>query len=515
MPMLPGIGRRTFEEWRAFARPLLARGVRAEEVDWEAGWRSAGGDAADRHAATPRQLTALCAPANEVRLSRALVELLECISHYRHPGRWELMYRLAYRASTENPRLLDDEADRDVRHARSMERAVEREVHKMHAFVRFRELTRDDGVVTWFAWFEPDHDILPRAAPFFASRFANASWTIATPDCAAVWEGGALRIIDAPSENRLPHHDAHEALWRTYYRNVCNVARINPRAMRREMPQRYWHNMPETAEIPVLLREGHERFARRHSEVDDSELHMPVAIQRALAGLPAFESGVGLSACRRCELWKHATQAVPGAGPANASLLLVGEQPGDEEDLRGAAFVGPAGKVLDGALDEAGLDRGELYITNAVKHFKWEPRGKRRLHKRPNTTEISACRGWLEQEIASVQPRVIVALGATALRAVMGMTDSIEAARELALRHSSGAQVVCTYHPSAILRAEPEQAATLRERLIRDLRRAAQLAGGVADLALRASELAGRAEAIAPRAAEFAPHAAAAPRDSS
>jgi uracil-DNA glycosylase family protein len=246
-----------------------------------------------------------------------------------------------------------------------------------------------------------------------------------------VWEGGALRFIDAPAENPFPGHDAHEALWRTYYRNICNVARINPRAMQREMPQRYWRNMPETAEIPTLLRDGYERFAQRHSEVDDSELQTPVAIRRALAELPAFENGGGLSACRRCDLWKHVTQAVPGAGPANASLLLVGEQPGDEEDLRGVPFVGPAGKVLDGALREVEIDRTQIYITNAVKHFKWEPRGKRRLHRRPNTSEVSTCRGWLEQEIASVQPRVIV---------------------------------------------EDEQAATLHDRLIHDLRRAWELA---------------------------------------
>jgi probable DNA metabolism protein len=453
-------GRRTFEEWRAIARPLLAEGLRAEDVDWERVWSPA-----------PKPPVA---PAHEVRLSRSLIELLECISHYRHPGRWELMYRLAYRASTGSARLLDDEADRDVRYARSMERAVERECHKMHAFVRFRELKRDDGLVSWFAWFEPDHDILPRAAPFFANRFANASWTIATPEGAAVWEAGALRFIDAPLEKQAPRHDAHEALWRTYYRSVCNVARINPRAMQREMPQRYWRNLPETAEIPTLVRDGLELFAQRHTERDDSQVLTPISVQRALADLPSFESGP--AACRRCDLWRHATQAVLGAGPANAGLFLVGEQPGDEEDLRGEPFVGPAGKVLDVALHEAGLNRAELYITNAVKHFKWEPRGKRRLHKRPHAGEVSACSNWLEREIASVQPRVIVTLGATALRAVTGSTDSLEVARDREWRHPGGAQIVCTYHPSAILRAEQDRAQALRERLVQDLRRAKELA---------------------------------------
>ncbi len=512
------------------ARPLLARGVRAEDVDWDLDWNVA--------LAGPGVLSAPAAPAaslREVRLSRSLIELLECISHFRHPGRWELMYRLAYRASKESPRLLEDEADRDVRHARSMERAIERECHRMHAFVRFRELKRDDGATTWFAWFEPEHEILPRAAPFFVNRFANAAWTIATPDGAAVWEGGIVRFIDAPLENevprfgewpaqssrrpqqpqrfhqsqrpqqpqrfhqsqrpqqpprfhqsqrsqQLPSHplapvDTHESLWRTYYRSICNVSRINPATMQREMPQRYWRNMPETSEIPSLVRDGLEIFSQRHSEIDDTALQTPISIQRALADLPSFDSGP--AACRRCDLWQRATQAVLGQGPPNASLFLVGEQPGDEEDLRGQPFVGPAGKLLDEALRDAGLSRPDLYITNAVKHFKWEPRGKRRLHKRPSTSEVAACSGWLEQEITSVQPRVIVALGATALRAVAGFTDSVETARGLILRHSSGARIVCTYHPSAVLRAEPERARNLRERLIDDLRRAGELSRSV------------------------------------
>jgi len=176
--------------------------------------------------------------------------------------------------------------------------------------------------------------------------------------------------------------------------------------------------------------------------------------------------------CHRCDLWKHATQAVLGEGNAGAQLMLVGEQPGDEEDLRGHPFVGPAGRVLDAALEAAGLLRRDVFITNAVKHFKWEPRGKRRLHKKPNIGEISACNIWLAQEIRSIEPKVIVALGATALRALTGKTLSIAGVREQNLRHALGALIVATYHPSAILRAEGERASELRESLTADLRRA-------------------------------------------
>jgi uracil-DNA glycosylase family protein len=176
--------------------------------------------------------------------------------------------------------------------------------------------------------------------------------------------------------------------------------------------------------------------------------------------------------CRRCDLWKQATQAVPGKGPSDARIMLVGEQPGDEEDLRGRPFVGPAGRILDQCLEAAGLKRDEIYVTNAVKHFKWAPRGKRRLHQKPTTVEIKACNMWLDLEIDRIKPHVIVALGATGLRALMRKALTIDAARRQSLRHDSGATVIASYHPSAILRAEGEGAVQLRAMLIEDLKRA-------------------------------------------
>lgn len=183
-----------------------------------------------------------------------------------------------------------------------------------------------------------------------------------------------------------------------------------------------------------------------------------------------------LQACRRCELWKHATQAVGGEGPRSAAVMLVGEQPGDEEDLRGRPFVGPAGRVLDGAVTAAGMLRKNLFVTNAVKHFKWEPRGKRRLHKRPGAGEIKACHVWLEQELAAIKPRVVIALGATALKALTRSSRSIDAARGQALSLQGGVPLVATYHPSAILRAEGARAQELKAILVEDLQRAARIA---------------------------------------
>jgi uracil-DNA glycosylase len=180
-----------------------------------------------------------------------------------------------------------------------------------------------------------------------------------------------------------------------------------------------------------------------------------------------------LDACRRCDLWAQATQGVAGRGPGRTALMLVGEQPGDEEDLAGEPFVGPAGRLLARALAEAGIDPGKVYVTNAVKHFKWEPRGKRRIHKTPAQREVEACHVWLEGEIAKVRPRVLVALGATALASLLEHRMSIREAREQALSLRNGAVLVPTYHPSAALRAPtPEQRATTYATLVADLRTA-------------------------------------------
>jgi uracil-DNA glycosylase family protein len=160
-----------------------------------------------------------------------------------------------------------------------------------------------------------------------------------------------------------------------------------------------------------------------------------------------------LDQCRRCILWEAATQAVPGAGPQHASLMLVGEQPGDQEDLQGKPFVGPAGALLDRALDEAGVDRSQVYVTNAVKHFKWEPRGKRRLHKTPAQREVEACHYWIERELAEHDPKVVVALGVTALKSILQKsTVKLQASMGDAIEHD-GRLVIATFHPSYALRS--------------------------------------------------------------
>jgi uracil-DNA glycosylase family protein len=189
------------------------------------------------------------------------------------------------------------------------------------------------------------------------------------------------------------------------------------------------------------------------------------------------EVAAGVGMCRRCELWREATQGVPGQGPSKAALMLVGEQPGDQEDLAGAPFVGPAGRVLDAGLERAGVPRAEVYVTNAVKHFKHELRGKRRLHKTPDAGEAQACRWWLDAERRLVHPKVVVALGATAALAVFGKPTPIGANRGHALALPGGAHGFVTYHPSYLLRLPDEAAKKAAFKLfIADLKSAWELA---------------------------------------
>jgi uracil-DNA glycosylase len=162
--------------------------------------------------------------------------------------------------------------------------------------------------------------------------------------------------------------------------------------------------------------------------------------------------------CHGCDLWRNATQTVFGEGPANAELMFVGEQPGDQEDKLGQPFVGPAGRIFDTALEEVGIDRSRVYVTNAVKHFKWEPRGKRRIHQKPNAAELAACRPWLDAELSVLKPRVLVCLGATAAQALLGRTFRVTKQRGTPIDSPLADVVVATIHPSAILRARDRDA---------------------------------------------------------
>jgi DNA polymerase len=241
------------------------------------------------------------------------------------------------------------------------------------------------------------------------------------------------------------------------------------------MPRKYWKNMPETALIPELLATAQARESRMIKTARNAG-RAEVGGNSQAAWEALREEAMG---CTRCHLYKHATQTVFGEGPVTASMMFVGEQPGDQEDLAGHPFVGPAGQVFNRALAAAGITRDETYVTNAVKHFKFEPRGKRRIHAKPDAGEIEACRWWIEQEQMLLRPKVTVALGATAARSLFGKVMTISRERGRPQRLPDGGEAWITVHPSYLLRL-PDEAAKEAEyaRFVEDLKAAHEAVGG-------------------------------------
>ena len=437
-----------FEAWRDQARAALGADVPPENLSWD----EHGHPGLFEHAQPGAPALRRDAP----RVPRAFVPLATRVLAHRDPGRLALLYRILWRLAHGEPRLLDDALDPDVQRATLLAKAVSRDCHKMKAFVRFRAIPGEaDAFVSWF---EPEHRILDLVAPFFARRFAGMRWAILTPCRSVSWDGASLLFGPGGRAADVPREDASEGMWRAYYANIFNPARLNPRMMRQEMPQKYWKNLPETHGLPGLLREAGARV-RDMAERDAQPTRKPAMVARAGASdvMPAGQGDAiavlraAAAECRACPLWQAATRTVFGEGPGNARVVLVGEVPGDEEDLRGRPFVGPAGRLLDRALAELGVDRAGLYVTNAVKHFKFERRGKLRLHARPSPAEQRACLPWLQRELAEVRPALVACLGATAAQALLGPGFALM--RQRGTWHDvHGMRVLATVHPSWVLR---------------------------------------------------------------
>jgi DNA polymerase len=460
-----------FAGWRAASRRLALADITPDQVVWSVG------EASDLWA---EQLGDQPTPTAAFSLPRALVELAEIAIQARDPERFALLYTLIWRAHGGEKRILEDATDPLVQRVQRLAQAVRRDTHKMRAFLRFRSV-QAEGATRYIAWFEPDHFIVEANASFFVSRFTTMTWSILTPYRSVHWDGAELRLAEGASPADVPNDDHLETYWRTYFSAIFNPARLNIGAMRSEMPKKYWRNLPEAAAIRDLIRTAQSRTQTMVDQPVFSPTRPPSRIARPHPPLAPVESGTLAAlaqeavACRLCPLWQPATQTVFGEGPSGARLMLVGEQPGDQEDLAGRPFVGPAGQLLDRALAQAGIDRKLVYITNAVKHFKFEPRGKRRIHATPDRAEIEACQFWLDQERDILKPAITVLLGASAARAVLGraVTVSRERGRRISLPNG---QAMVTVHPSYLLRL-PDESARAREYdyFVNDLRIAAAL----------------------------------------
>ncbi len=448
-----------FDGWRAAARRLAMNGVDPADIVWQVGETSADlfGDALlppDRNGAA-------------FSVPRAFVDLAQSAILHSESERFALLYTLLCRLR-DRPGLMQDKADPLLRRVDVLAKAVRRDIHKMRAFVRFRAL-EDDAGPRFIAWFEPDHHIVRANAGFFMRRFATMRWSILTPEVSIHWDGDVLTEGPGASRGDAPADDPVEDVWKGYYAAIFNPARLKTGAMLSEMPKKYWRNLPEAALIPDLIAGAQAREAAMIATAPLPE-KAPPKRQGNAATVWASIRDEAMS-CTRCPLHRDATQTVFGEGPLDAPLLFIGEQPGDQEDLAGRPFVGPAGQLFDRALVEAGVDRSRAYVTNAVKHFKFERRGKRRLHQSPDAGEIEACRWWLKQEIDLIRPRIIVALGASAARAMLGKAVTISRTRGQAIALDGGAEGWVTVHPSYLLRLPDEdRRAEEQARFIEDLR---------------------------------------------
>ena len=499
--------------FRRAARDLLARKIPPEQVSWhsrstptqdlfaDSGAPAKPDGQGELHGDSPVALGHGNAPI--IHVPAEFLTLCQAVILHSDPNRFGLLYRLLWRLRHE-PALRHDPLDADRVRAQHMAQAVRRDMHKMKAFVRFRPVENlDHGVgddpmadevfrpppaagPLHIAWFEPEHHTLEATAPFFVRRFTQMRWAILTPECSIEWRPGidgrqgSLQTGPGAQKADAPPADAGEALWLTYYQNIFNPARLKLKMMQKEMPRRYWKNLPEAQFISELTAAAAQR---RMGMIDQAptepQRRIPVFTQGTAATARA-QTARGVSqildnlqhgekpatlqalnaaanACRACPIGQHATQAVCGEGPLRARLMVVGEQPGDQEDLRGRPLVGPSGQLFDRALADLGWNRAGLFITNAVKHFKYEPRGKRRLHKTPSQHEAAACLHWLEGEIELVKPEAAIALGATAAASLLGRKVAVMSERGQWFSRADGLRVLVTLHPAALLRMPPDQ----------------------------------------------------------
>lgn len=461
---LPSRG--TFDAWRQAARVSISHRIPPDQIDWN------GTDGLFAAALLPDVLGP-----HQIRVPEVFIKLAGSVIWHTAPERLSLLYLALWRIDQHDGTPLL-QADPLGRRLHLMAKNVGRDIHKMHAFVRFREMPSDGPRRRFAAWFEPEHNTLEPGSTFFAKRFADMDWMIATPRLTAEFRDGILSFGPAGARPDLPD-DATESLWATYFANIFNPARIKLDAMRSEMPKKYWRNLPETRLIPEMLKDAKARVQRmRDAGSTAARPGSAVVSTRYRSAMPHApvlpdtldDARIAASQCRRCGLCEAATQTVWGEGAADASLMIVGEQPGDQEDLAGRPFIGPAGQVLHQAMHEAGVDQSKVWLTNAIKHFKFIPRGKRRMHQSPDRQEIEHCRWWLGLELGFVRPRLTLALGASAAFALTGDATPISARRGKTQAGLHDGPVLVTWHPPYILRlTDPEQQLIARKELVGDL----------------------------------------------
>lgn len=470
--ILPARGTHTV--WRAAARIAISHRIPPEKIDWNGGENLFEGEQLPDWAG-----------AHEARVHRDFFRFAGSVIWHSAPERFCLLYQALWRLDRHDGAPLS-QADPLGRKLGLMAKSVSRDIHKMHAFVRFREIPVEGERRSFGAWFEPEHNTLEPGSAFFVKRFADMDWVIATPRLTARYEDNMLSYEFGGKRPDIAE-DASEGLWATYFANTFNPARIKLDAMRSEMPKKYWKNLPETRLIPSMLADAEARVQRmREAGASKPRPGSAAVSTRYRSTLPApidlpanlYEARLAAMQCRRCGLCEAATQAVWGEGDPHARIMIVAEQAGDHEDLAGRPLVGPAGQLLRRLITGAGLTPETVWLTNAVKHFKFTSRGNKRLHRKPNRTEIEHCRWWLGLEMAFISPRITLALGASAAFALTDDGSPVSERRGLIEPGLHGGPVLISWHPSYILRTpDHTEQARLRRELAADIAAALPYAG--------------------------------------
>lgn len=471
-----------FASWQQTARRLFAANCPPDSINWlEKGSQQgaflfaqeAPSVFAQSRAPASVDKTAESQPIRTARVPREFLADAKLAAVHRDPRRWALLYRLLWRLNHGEPNLLEISVDDDVVLFNRWVKAVGRDLHKMHAFVRFRKIENPASEQPFYlAWHCPDHAIIKLAAPFFAKRFKSMHWSILTPDGSATWDGETLQFGPGVSRAMAPKaEDDLEELWLSYYASIFNPARIKTTAMKREMPVRHWATLPETSLIPDLLANSRERVAAMLANQPSS----------AAAYLPQHADSVSdlhaaMISCAGCKLSQSPCKPVGGFGPPTARIVIVADQPaGNDEDA--APALTPAAKaLLDEALVAADIDPSAVYITYAVKHTKYRKLDPNQGIQRIQPRDVAACRPWLGAELKLINPQMIICLGSAAALAVLGRMVRLQEERGSWLPSGWSAATLITEHPASILDiSDPLERQTARARFFADVNKLSTL----------------------------------------
>ena len=449
----------TFADWRVKARQLINQNIAPSLILWS------NTNSSQSTLFQEECLPNVFAPAQQFFIPKPFLPLAQEVAYHRNEAKWDKLYALLWRLTHGEKHLLSISSDELMHELLMMQKSISRDAHKMKAFVRFCKFHTEDDEEHYLAWYKPDHLIVRKVAPFFQRRFEVMKWTIVTPDETVHWNGDALTFS---AGKNMPHNpiDELEYLWQTYYKAIFNPARVKIKAMKSEMPVKYWHNLPETRIIPELLKEAPQRVAEmlRHQDGFNSSAsdYLPTVID-SLNDLK-----VKAIQCKGCPLSHNATQTVFGQGNKNAKLILVGEQPGEQEDKQGIPFVGPAGQLLRTVLAELSINPEDIYLTNAVKHFKFKLQEGRKIHLSPSIKELIACKPWLLAEINFIKPAVVLCLGLTAAKSLINPAFRIHHERGQ-FQEKEHYTIAASFHPSAILRATGDKQKIMLANLKNDI----------------------------------------------